>query len=516
MDRSMWRLSLAFAFLLLPLTLFGQTDPDPDQENRLPFEFYPEDPNLPAGFPTNQELLGLNSFGAGKLVPGQHSDVPRPPIGSINPEELLPPDLTIPRYYIYCYYYGCRPWFIHPYTGAQLAARDIIASVHSENPDFPSRDPQTGRVVDIAKLLEVDPELGEAPVVVEDMGLVDENNEAAIADFAAQTVAETENAAAVGVTLGPQPMAIHHAPYYGLYCLRVRICIPIRNLELHRDANNQVLRWRYWCKFRFPRTQPVCWSRTWWYRWFGSSGLRPWQPWCLPHVYWSRSGPDWVCHVHSVNRFRHWCLFGFRYYFPRITDFDTIDLGSPLPLPYLSQLNTALQPPVQWFRPWPYPVVRYWPYRPYGTRWYWFRCYPWYWYRHFPPVIQFAVATANAEHGAGFVSGVPDTDPNGEALFPLDPPNLADGEPRTAGAAFDSFFDIDVECRGRALAVPALDENGDGNSNNLDTAALGLRQTSALGDSQDADNNVEPEEDPTPAPPPTSRRTRSRRQARFN
>ena len=459
---------------------------DEDQENRLPFEV---DQQLP-----QRAILGLNSFGGPpRVVPGHHSDIPKPPLVGINPGDLVPPFHTIPRYYIYCYFYGCRPWFIHPYTGVTLQPHQVLSSVNFTNSDWQAA--AGGRSLE--ELLKPDGELGEPMIVAEDMGIVDENNQAAIADGDAQLQAELENAAAANVSLSPQFGKIWHAPYYGLYCLRVRICVPIFNINNH-ILNNRILPWRFWCRFKFRRHQPICWRRTWWYRWWPVFGaqpvLRPWRPWCLPHILWTRSGPDWVCNIQNVNRYRHWCLWGFRYYFPRLTNSTGVlfDVNNVNRLPRIAALNPNLIP-IKWWRPYPYPHVRYWPYRPYCTRWFWFRCFPWWWYRHFPPIIHFNVAVPTLAHGSGFVENppqIPDNRGDGTPLFPQRPAEFVDGEVRQfdVDEVFDSFFDIDVECRGRPETYPPGDETGDGFRNIEDTEPLGVRQTAAIPENPDTED----------------------------
>lgn len=459
-----------------------------------------------------QAFLGLNTFETpGRVIPGHHSDVPRPPIDRIDLDDLLPsPDLPqIRRYYIYCYYYGCRPWFRHPFTGAILKPWQVLQSVNYNNPDW--LECAKGKTLE--ELTQVDEQLGE-PLVQIDQHLVDESSDEAKADWQDQQEAEEQNfvevasAAELSSALKPVVRPIWHAPFYGLYCLRVRICVPILNPTNHITANG-VKRWRFWCRFPFKRIQPVCWKRWWWYRWCkrtdaaGNSVWRrcAWRPWCLPYLRWTRSGPDWVAHVTSVNRWRRWCLWGFRYYFRRISAdpvvarINTANLGV---LPKIADLSSTLEPnkdfTTGWQRPWPYPSVRYWPFRPYCTRWFWFRCLPWWRYRHFPPVIQFSVAVPKPAFGAGF-----DPNPNIPAdttrLFSDDPPNIADGaaigigEVATQGtASFDSFFDIDVECRGRAELHPVGDQDGDGLVKRTTDRGFGIKLMETIGFNQDAED----------------------------
>lgn len=454
------------------------------------------------------ERLGLTGFEALPTgIPGNHSDVPRPPLTPENLDDLLPPPHLpqIRRYYIYCYYYASRPWFVHPYTGATLRPWQVLGSVQSQNPDWLA----CAKGKSLQQLIEdVDPQLGE-PLVQVDQMLVDENSEEAMEEWKMQQEAEQLNFDEVGkvATLNPafKPIVrpIWHAPFYGLYCLRVRICVPILTVSNHLTETTTgiaVKRWRFWCRFPFRRHQPVCWKRWWWYRWSNQTVLRPWRPWCLPYVRWTRSGPDWVCHVTSVNRWRRWCLWGFRYYFNRIIPgeptFTSIDVNNVLRLPRIAGLNSKLDPDVNtttgWLRPWPYPRVRYWPFRPYCTRWYWFRGLPWWWYRHFPPIIHFAVAVPKPELGGGFDPNpdIPADDPQ-DPLFSVDPPNLADGEAQSGqtGRVFDSFFDIDVECRGRADLHPVGDMDGSGVvQSRQDLRLIGVRQLLTLTENPDTED----------------------------
>ena len=114
-----------------------------------------------------------------------------------------------------------------------------------------------------------------------------------------------------------------------------------------------------------------------------------------------------------------------------------------------------------WLRPYPYPVVRYWPFRPYCTRWFWFRPIPWRNYRYLPPVLHTTIASANAENGGGFVGNV---NPQ-QVAAPLDPPTIgADGRYTSRP---DSFFDIFTdlgECRYRAAEQQIGDNDGNGNT----------------------------------------------------
>ena len=204
-----------------------------------------------------------------------------------------------------------------------------------------------------------------------------------------------------------------------------------------------------------------------------------------------------MCNITNWNRYRHWCLYGFRYY---CTFFGTPPFQLNR-LPRIANLNFDLNPDLKvntpWLRPWPYPLVRYWPYRPYCTRWFWFRPIPWFRYRYFPPVVNFAIARPNAELGGGFLPP-PDDNPN-DPRFPMVPPtrggdgklvnqSLVAGKFVGAGTAkFDSFFDIDVECRGRASIVRQGDYDRNGSTTRADFPR-NILQLRALDPTQDSDD----------------------------
>ncbi len=438
--------------VLVPLAVFlwspaqAQTTPDNDQVAILPFQG-------PDG--AGPERLGVNSFGAGRLLGGIHSDaIPLP-----DDADILIPPVGPRRIYLVARFYGCRPWFIHPYLGTTLTPQDLIAGIGSDNPEV--TQVLAGQSLD--DLMRPRAELGDEPVLlIEDEGLVAEDNPVAVNCFQQELNAELANAAALNVQLNPGGFSVVRAPYYGLYCLKIRICIPYVS-GTPRQA------WRYWLQPRFRIHQPACWGTFWCYRHFDIQGqlvIRPWYPLSVPWSAWLRVGPDWVCNITNWNSYRHWCLYGFRYY---CTFFGTppFQLNS---LPGIAQLrfdqNPDLNRSTPWLRPWPYPRVRYWPYRPYCTRWFWFRPIPWFQYRYFPPVVNFAIAKPNAENGGGFLP-MPDDNPN-DPRFPVLPPTrgidglLANQDAPAQGAPFDSFFDIDVECRGRASIVQEGDNDGNG------------------------------------------------------
>lgn len=407
------------------------------------------------------EQLGQNSFGRPIALRAIHNEsVPTPVL-----DPLLPPNLPqIPRYYITIRYYACRPWFIHPYTGATLRPQDLFENIQTDNPD--SDIGSSG----LDGNLQVDPRLGEPRVCVFDDGLIDENNPDAVRDWQDEQEVEIENAANVGVSLNTAIRPIWHAPYYGLYCLRIRICVPLLGAAPGNVFN-------YWVKWRYHAHQRYCW-RTWWHRcWFNHPTLgwyiRAWRPMCNPCVFWFRAGPDWIMNICSVNRYRHWCLYGFRYYCRLWTNAVFINHPS-----VIGDLRLGIQPlgaglTTGWLRPWPYPPVRYWPFRPYCTRWFWFRPLPWVQYRWLPPLVNTGIAAPDAAHGAGFVEVAPTPEqqqinPN----FPLDPPGGLDGNGNFPNRAQpDSFFDIFLdlgECRYRAAEEQNGDHNSDGSVGNSD------------------------------------------------
>jgi len=424
------RIAQAFLGLLVAGAVVAQTNPG------LPYE----------GGET-RELYGMNSFGAPTMVPGLDSE--QLPLPALEPEELQV--LPFPRRYIVIRFYAIRPWFIHPYTGLELKPTDIIRSIQSDNPDW--MDMAKGRSLE--ELL--NPPTGEEPLVsIEDGGLVDETNDAEVAAFGEEGDVEVANAAAAGVELAAPARNIIHAPFYGLYCIKIRICLPYLTYNLAHP--NTV--WRYWVRWAYPFHQGWCWRSWWWYRWCSSGTqfvLCPYRPFCIPHAFWTRVGPDWIWHVTNPNRFRYWCLYGLRYYF---TPF-----GGALPL--VNQLNLGLLPPNGWLTYWPYPPVRYWPYGPYCTRWYWYRCLPWFTYRYLPPVIQAAFAIPKPQFGAGFRPPGDDDQP-----FPLDPPTIGDDGTfaRSGNSFFDVFFDVAGVSTVRPLVKPLGDHDGDGRTRIQDSA----------------------------------------------
>jgi hypothetical protein len=310
---------------------------------------------------------------------------------------------------------------------------------------------------------------GEPLVEVTDGGLVDESNEAEVEAFAAETAVESESAKALNVDLGDPATRIVHAPYYGLYCLKIRICIPIIT-----RVPGQV--YSYWVRWPYVVHQRWCWHSWWWYHWRFVGGvwrIWPYRPLCIPHVYWTRVGPDWIWNVSNPNRFRHWCLFAHRYYF---TPFGSP--GAITPLPYIRQLNLSLIPPSPWLHVWPYPLVRYWPFRPWCTRWYWYRCVPWFTYRYLPPVIQTSFAIprsvrydpATGLGGGGFI-GAPD-DSETSPSFPMDPPKIDANDMFEDGGEsfFGRYFSIAGVGTERPLVKPLGDADGNGLTSSGDFA----------------------------------------------
>lgn len=411
----------------------------------LPFE--------PPGEPDSRgELLGTNSFGPGLMLPGLHNEeLPTPPI-----DELITPPIGPPRIYLTIRYYGCRPWLIHPFTGAALKATDIVSSVRTTNPAWASL--AQGKTLE--ELLEVNDELGEPLVTISDEGVVTEDNEVATREW--QQEQEEELKAAQALDAQPADTvvrAIHHAPFYGLYCLKVRICVPILTATVPRNV------YRYWVRFPYRVHQRVCWRRWWWFRRFATGGIiRPWRPLCVPRATWLRSGPDWVWTVYNVNRYRRWCLFGLRYFF---TPFGTPPLQINR-VPRIASLNSTVLGSRTWLRPWPIPKVKYWIYRPLSCRWYWFRCVPWFTYRYLPPVVQAAFALPKDSLGAGFIPLPRDLED--QVVFPDDPPKVEEGKPfePEGGDGFAENFDTTNICAERPLVAPMADGDGSGNTSRQD------------------------------------------------
>jgi len=419
-----------------------------------------ERPPLPFEAGETENRLGMNSFGTPQPIPEiQSHEVRTPDFGDV----IVQPPIGPPRYYVTIRHYGCRPWLIHPYTGRPILRHDLVRSIGSNNPAWL----EIADGLSMEELLEPREELGgEALVSIEDGGMVDEDNPAAIQDYLDMEAAERDNAAQAGVTIAPGIANISYAPYYGLYCLRIRICIPYNPIY----AGNA---YRYWLRWPYRPHQGSCWSTWWWHCWqrgVRGVGIYPCRPWLTPYTRWTRVGPDWVWHVSSVNRYRYWCLYGMRYY---CTTF-----GTPVsinPLPYVGQLGLDVRPVAAhttgWLRPWPYPRWRYWSYSPYCTRWYWFRPIPWFNYRYLPPVVQCAYAMPR--DGGGFRPGpAPQDDVN---VFPIEPPRIAavDKQARfdqgkNANAFFLENFDIDQATTARPIVRPLGDHDGDGVNSNQD------------------------------------------------
>ncbi len=367
-------------------------------------------PEFPAEAGDDTEIFGATSFGMNGGLPEVHDENLGLPPFDIN-DLVLPPDRPGPkRLYITIYYYGIRPWLVNPYTGKRLHPTDLIREIQTDNPAWQ----EIAKGKSLEELMEVDPTLGEPLVRVEDGGLVHEFDSkgeptAAAMEWQHEQEAELNNArlAQVPDLMLPKVRPLPHAPFYGLYCIKVTVCVPIFETTLPRTF------YRYWVKWRFRRHQRICWYRWWWHRWRfinGSYVIRPWRPLCVPRFVWHRSGPSWVCTVYNVNRWRYWCLYGLRYYFPQ---FSPVLVN---PIPRIGQLSNP-RLAVPWRYIWPRPRLRYWPFRPYCTRWYWFRCVPWRTYRYFPPIFQAAVAIADDNNGAGFM---PPNEVDGP--FPIDPP----------------------------------------------------------------------------------------------
>ena len=415
-----------------------------------------ERPPLPFEVGETDARVGVNSFGAPQPVPEiQSHEVCTPDLEGI----IADPPIGPRRFYVDIRYYGCRPWLIHPYTGLPIPRHELIRSIATNNPAW---EEMAGNMT-MEELLQPRDELGgEAFVSIEEGGIVDETNPEAIREFEDMDRAERENALAAGVTLAPGVNNISYAPYYGLYCLKVRLCIPYR-------ASLAGIAYRYWLRWPYRLHQGSCWNTWWWSCWrngWHGHAIYPCRPWLTPYTRWTRVGPDWVWHVSSVNRYRYWCLYGLRYYCTRF--------GTPVahnPLPYVGQLGLHLQPAgavTPWLRPWPYPYWRYWAYRPYCTRWYWFRPIPWFNYRYLPPVVQCAFAVPKS--GGGFTPGPVPTDDNN--VFPVEPPRVAAvgfEQEAPAGSYFNDNFVIDQAITARPLVRPLGDHNFDGLNTNEDS-----------------------------------------------
>ena len=117
----------------------------------------------------------------------------------------------------------------------------------------------------------------------------------------------------------------------------------------------------------------------------------PWRPSWIPFWTWGRGGPVWcltLTHPYGYGwdpfyRVRPFCIYGLRHYF---TPIGTVQ--NPNQLPYIANLNTTLAAPWLYY---PYrPVLKYWPYSAYCSRWYWWHPSPFSLYRYLPPCVQYA------------------------------------------------------------------------------------------------------------------------------
>lgn len=135
----------------------------------------------------------------------------------------------------------------------------------------------------------------------------------------------------------------------------------------------------------------------------------PWGPTWWPGLRWTRWGTTWGLTVYHPYCYRWnpnyvpqpWCLYGLRYFYTPIGDVrqPAQDPAHPNAVPLQNNLSVAALAN----RPWSIynsvlyqgavlrPLYHYWPYVPYCSRWYWFRCLPFSLYRYNPPVVQAAI-----------------------------------------------------------------------------------------------------------------------------
>jgi|GEM_PF-4482300 len=135
----------------------------------------------------------------------------------------------------------------------------------------------------------------------------------------------------------------------------------------------------------------------------------PWGPTWWPGLRWTRWGTAWGLTVYHPYCYawnplyipRPFCLYGLRYYYTPIGNVrqPAQDPNHPNAVPLQNNLNLAALASRPWFiydsvtigglplRP----PFYYWPFTPYCSRWYWYRCLPFNLYRYNPPVVQFAI-----------------------------------------------------------------------------------------------------------------------------
>jgi len=207
----------------------------------------------------------------------------------------------------------------------------------------------------------------------------------------------------------------------------------------------------------------------------------PWGPTWWPCTRWTRWGLTWgltICHpyCYAWNPLyipRPFCLYGMRYFYTPIGDVRQPAVGqkSPNAVPLPNRLNLAALAK----RPWSLynsvtvdgvilrPPFYYWPYIPYCSRWYWYRCLPFNLYRYNPPVVQFAIwqnptgGQINSNFPDMPIQGLEGTmatittralvsqpaDLNGDGLVNLS--DLAAYRAENSTQAIDSFFDVFTE-----------------------------------------------------------------------
>ena len=105
--------------------------------------------------------------------------------------------MGVPRYYVDVRYYACRA-VVHPpvHRGRPILRHDLIRSVQIDQPRVGRRWPLKARRLE-ELLRAATTELGgEALVSIEEGGMVDEENPAALQDFVEMGEAERANAAA--------------------------------------------------------------------------------------------------------------------------------------------------------------------------------------------------------------------------------------------------------------------------------------------------------------------------------
>lgn len=190
----------------------------------------------------------------------------------------------------------------------------------------------------------------------------------------------------------------------------------------------------------------------------------PYRPTWIPCVRWTRSMDIWgltICHPYCyrwVNTFyrRPFCLYGLQYYFaplpnqrPTIAQGDATNAEA---LPLQNRLNETSLSGKAWTN---YNSVAlnvpqgYWPFSPYCSRWYWFRCTPFSLYRWHPPICRFAIWV--------------DDDPSQVDVY--DPPGFEGEFPTQPGKQIPGTV---VNYYTRAQSVLPGDLNSDGRVNIAD------------------------------------------------